>query len=114
MILNDRVPPRGVAIERQDVFRRRPAVFQPAIAGKLAMRSSPIVAMVLLHRAALRVQRDVAPALNGPFVILFEEQSADETAYGLIILENADDVGSAFDLADGALDRIQSLLSPDA
>ena len=46
-----------------------------------------------------RFQRHIAGALNCPFVILLEQDRADETGDGLIIGEDADDIGAALDLA---------------
>ena len=35
---------------------------------------------------------DVTPGLNGPFVVLFEEDGADQSGNGLVVGENADDI----------------------
>jgi hypothetical protein len=56
--------------------------------------------MVLLLRAALRVQGHVSSALNGSFIVLFQQDCTDETANGLLVGEDADDVGPALDLCD--------------
>ena len=53
-----------------------------------------------------RFQRHVAGALDCPFVVLFEEDSADEPDDGLVVGEDADDLGAALDLAVDALDRV--------
>ncbi len=44
-------------------------------------------------------QRHVAPALNGPFVVLFEQQRADQAHDGRLVREDADDLGPPLDLA---------------
>ena len=44
-------------------------------------------------------QRHVAGALDGPFVVLFQQDRADEPDDGVVVREDADDVGPAFDLA---------------
>jgi hypothetical protein len=41
----------------------------------------------------------VAGALDGPFIVLFEQQRANETDDGVVVGEDADDVGSPLDLA---------------
>ena len=51
-------------------------------------------------------QRHVAGALDGPFVVLLEEDGTDEPDDGLIIGEDADDLGTALDLAVQALNRL--------
>jgi hypothetical protein len=48
----------------------------------------------------------VAGSLDGPFVVLLEQQSADETGDGGFVGEDADDFGAALDLAIEALDRV--------
>ena len=44
--------------------------------------------------------------LDGPFVILLQEYGADESGDGLVVGEDADDVGAPLDLAVEALDRV--------
>lgn len=51
-------------------------------------------------------QAHVAAALNSPFVVLLEEDGADEADNRVLIGEDADDLGSALDLAVEALDGI--------
>src|SRR5437764_14615413 len=48
----------------------------------------------------------VAGALHGPLIVLFEEDGTDEPNDGLVIGEDADDLGAALDLAVHALDRV--------
>ena len=48
-------------------------------------------------------QRDVAGALDSPFIVLFEQDGADEPGDGCFVGEDADDLGSALDLAVEAL-----------
>src|SRR5271165_32094 len=44
-------------------------------------------------------QGHVAGALDGPFVVLFEQDGADQPDDGVVVGEDADDVGPALDLA---------------
>ena len=44
-------------------------------------------------------QRHVAGALDGRFVVLFEQDRSDEPDDGVLVGEDADDVGPALDLA---------------
>lgn len=53
-------------------------------------------------------QCHVAGALDGPFVVLFEQQRADETDDGVVVGEDADDVGPPLDFAVEALDRVRN------
>ena len=41
-----------------------------------------------------RFQAHVATALNGPFVVLFEQQRADEPRDGICVREDADHIGT--------------------
>jgi hypothetical protein len=45
-------------------------------------------------------------ALDGPFVVLFEQQSTDETDDGFVVGKDADDLGASFDFAVETLDGI--------
>jgi hypothetical protein len=47
-----------------------------------------------------------AGSLNGPFVVLFEKECAHETDDGVVVWEDANDVGAAVDLAVETLDGI--------
>ena len=51
-------------------------------------------------------QRDVAGTLDGPLVVLFEQDGADEAGNGSFVGEGADNLGAALDLAIEALERI--------
>jgi hypothetical protein len=51
-------------------------------------------------------QCHVAGALHCPFVVLFEQDGADEAGDGVFIGEDANDVGAALDLAVEALDGL--------
>ena len=53
-----------------------------------------------------RFQTHVPAALNRPFVVLFEQQRADETHDGVFVGEDADDVGAPLDLA---LERVDGV-----
>jgi hypothetical protein len=44
-------------------------------------------------------QRHVAGALDDPFVVLFQEDCADEPDDGVVVGEDADDLGPPFDFA---------------
>ena len=54
-------------------------------------------------------KRHVSGALHSPFVILFEQQCADESDDGVVVGEDADDLGSSLDLAIETLDRIRAV-----
>lgn len=45
-------------------------------------------------------------SLHGPFVVLFEQEGADQAVDGGFVGEEADDVGTALDFCIEALDRI--------
>jgi hypothetical protein len=51
-------------------------------------------------------QAHVACTLHGPFIILFEQQCADESDDGSLVGEDADDVATPLDLAVEAFERI--------
>ena len=51
-------------------------------------------------------QAHVAGALNGPFVILLQEQGADQAGDGGLVGEDADDLAASLDLAVEPLQRI--------
>jgi len=51
-------------------------------------------------------QCDVTSALDGPFIILFEQNGADEACDGGLVGEDADDLGAALDLAFQSLERV--------
>ena len=55
---------------------------------------------------AMRFQGHVAGALDGPLVVLFEQDRADEAGDGGLVGEDADDLGAALDLAVEALERV--------
>ncbi|EXS68266.1 transposase [Sphingobium sp. Ant17] len=44
--------------------------------------------------------------MDGPFVVLFQKDSADETGDGFFVGEDADDISAPLDLAIEPLDRI--------
>src|SRR3954470_21965794 len=44
--------------------------------------------------------------LDGPFVVLFEQQRADKPSNGILVRKDADDIGAPLDLAIEALERI--------
>ena len=60
---------------------------------------------IVAHRGDC-FQRHVAGALHGPFIVLLDQDRADETDDGLVVGEDADDVGAPLDLAVGPLDWI--------
>ena len=51
-------------------------------------------------------QRHVSRSLNGPFVVLLEQQSTDQTGDCGIVRKDADDVGPAFDFAVQPFDGV--------
>ena len=51
-------------------------------------------------------QRHVAGTLDNPFVVLLEQDRSDEADDGVLIGEDADDLGSPLDLAVKALDQV--------
>ena len=51
-------------------------------------------------------QGHVAGALDGPFVVLFEEYGSDESGDGFVVGENANDFGPSFDFAVEPLEAI--------
>jgi hypothetical protein len=53
-----------------------------------------------------RFQCHVAGALDRPFVVLLKQDRADQTDDGVLVGEDADDIGAPLDLAVKALDRI--------
>ena len=54
-------------------------------------------------------QRHVAGALHGPFVVLFEEDGADEPGYGGLVGEDSDDLSATLDLAVEAFERVRAV-----
>ena len=59
---------------------------------------------IVAHRSE-RFQCHVA-ALHGPFVVLFQQQSADQANDGRLVGEDADDVTAPLDLAVEAFERV--------
>ena len=53
-----------------------------------------------------RFQGHVAGALNRPFVVLLKQDRPDQPDDGVLVGEDAHDIGAPFDLAVEALDRI--------
>ena len=51
----------------------------------------------------------VPGALNGPFVVLLEQEGADQTDDRVVVGEDADHVGPVLDLAVETLDRIRAV-----
>lgn len=75
-----------------------PEGYQRATAGRLDLR-------IIAHlRHGLKCE--VAGALDGPFVILFEQQCADETDDGFVVRKDADDLSASLDFAVETLDWI--------
>ncbi len=60
---------------------------------------------IIAHRSDPR-QRHVARALDGPFVVLLDQDRADETNDGVFVGKVADDVGAVLDLTVDALDGV--------
>jgi len=53
-----------------------------------------------------RFQGHVAGALDGPFIVLLEQDGADQAGDGVLIGEDADDLGAPLDLAVEPFQRI--------
>ncbi|MBB2707525.1 UNVERIFIED_ORG: hypothetical protein GGI57_005657 [Rhizobium aethiopicum] len=53
------------------------------------------------------LKRHIPGALNGPFIILFEQQCADETDDGFVVRKDADDLGASLDFAVETLNWIR-------
>ena len=53
-----------------------------------------------------RFQGHVASTLDRPFVVLLEQDRPDQTDDGVLVGEDADDIGAPLDLAVEALDRV--------
>lgn len=83
---NDGVSPRAVAggIGRRALRHCR--ADQRATAGRLMRGSSA--------QPADAFQRHVAGAVDGPLVVLFEQDCADEADDGVVVGEDADHIGS--------------------
>ena len=54
-------------------------------------------------------QCHVAGALDGPFVVLLEEQGADEAHDGGLVGEDADDIAAALDFAIEAFEWVRAV-----
>ena len=52
-------------------------------------------------------QRHVSCTLDGPFVVLFEQERADQADDGFVVGEDSDNLGAPLDLAAQALDRVR-------
>ena len=50
--------------------------------------------------------RHVSRPMDGPLIVLFEQDGADEADDGVVVGEDAHDLGSALDLAVDPLDRV--------
>src|SRR5271170_6301264 len=87
----DRVPGRGVADSRaSSIFRQG-----PGWSDDHSWQSDDGI----IAQGGHGFQRHVTGALDGPFVVLLEEDSPDEPDDGVVVGENADDFGPALDLA---------------
>ncbi len=51
-------------------------------------------------------QCHVSGALDGPFVVLFEQDSSDQAGDRLLVWEDADDLGAPLDLPVEPFDRV--------
>ncbi len=60
----------------------------------------------IIAQSGERLQRHEAAALHGPFVVLLQEDSADEAFDGVFVGEDADDLGAALDLAVEAFEPV--------
>jgi len=50
--------------------------------------------------------------MNGPFVVLLEQDGADQTGDGAFVRKDADDLGASPDLAVNALDGVGGVRQP--
>lgn len=55
------------------------------------------------------MQRHVAGALHGPFIVLLEQDCADKADDGLVVGKDANDIGAALDLVVETLNRISAV-----
>ena len=60
---------------------------------------------MLAHRNN-RFQRHVSRSLDCPFVVLFDQDGADQAGDGILVGKDADDVGSPLDPAMKAFERV--------
>ena len=51
-------------------------------------------------------QAHVAGTLDGPFIVLFQQQRADQAGYGGFVGEDADDLAASLDLAIESFERV--------
>ena len=94
----DRVPGSGVRGGRPAAIRRVEPAPSSALVGQLDEN-------IMARRIAL-FQCHVSRPLNGPFVVLLQQDGTDETGDGVLVGKDPDDVGSPLDLSDGAFDGI--------
>jgi hypothetical protein len=64
---------------------------------------------VIIAQARDGFQGPVAATLDGPFVVPFEQNCADEANNGVLVGEDADNLGAALDLAVNALERVSAV-----
>src|SRR5215813_10730074 len=95
---SDRAPCRGVgACRGKDVSGCRP----DRSGGDVGQPDERIIA----YRSDA-FQSDVSGALNGPLIVLLEQDRADEANDCILVWEDADDIGASLDLAIEALERV--------
>ena len=78
----------------------------PSEVGRLSGRHGRQADESIVADGGHRFQRHVACALDGPFIVLFEQDGADEAGDGGLVREDADDLGAPLDLAVEALQRV--------
>ena len=94
----DRVPRRGVTDgQSHDHFR-----LGPGRSDSDGEQSDDGIVAQCRHR----FKRHVASALHGPFVALLQEDGLDEPDDGVVVGEDADDLGAPFDLAVEPLESV--------
>ena len=96
--LEDRVPGRGVARGGSPRSPAGPDRSSCQLAGRLTIG--------IIAQGRDGFQRHVAGALDRPFIVLLEQDRADETDDGVLVGEDADDLGAPLDLAVEAFDRV--------
>jgi hypothetical protein len=89
---HNRVPWRGVTGRGLD-----PTISGIGRIGQITMAGNPTAGSSL--KCAHGFQYHISSALDGPFVVLFQEDGADQPCDRRVVWEDADDIGPAFDLA---------------
>ena len=92
----DRVPRGGVALA---------VAVLPDRAGNGSACSWQADERIIAHRGDC-LKCHVAGPLDGPFVVLFEQQRTDQAHDGVVVWEDADDLCASLDLTVQSLNRV--------